>query len=87
MALEEDGTIRIGSLTSFSRITKDPIIQKYINVLGEAVDMVGGPQIRNAADLDEDVGPPGENLGLRMLQTEADSVGDAGGLIECAQAP
>lgn len=45
--LEEDGTLRIGSLTSFSHITKDPLIQKYINVLGEAVDMVGGPQIRN----------------------------------------
>lgn len=45
--LEEDGTIRIGSLTSFSHITRDPIVQKYINVLGEAVDMVGGPQIRN----------------------------------------
>ena len=45
--LEEDQTIRIGSLTSFSHITKDPIIQKYINVLGEAVDKVGGPQIRN----------------------------------------
>ena len=39
--------IRIGSLTSFSHITRDPIIRKYINVLGEAVDMVGGPQIRN----------------------------------------
>ena len=45
--LEEDGTIRIGSLTSFSHITNDPIIQKYINVLGQAVDQVGGPQIRN----------------------------------------
>ena len=44
--VEEDGTIRIGSLTSFSHITKDPVIQKYINVLGEAVDMIGGPQIR-----------------------------------------
>ena len=47
VTLEEDGTIRIGSLTSFSHITKDPVIQKYMNVLGEAVDMVGGPQIRN----------------------------------------
>lgn len=47
VTLEADGTIRIGSLTSFSHITRDPIIQKYINVLGEAVDMVGGPQIRN----------------------------------------
>jgi len=47
ITMEEDGTIRIGSLTSFSHITKDPIIQEHINVLGEAVDMVGGPQIRN----------------------------------------
>lgn len=45
--IDENESIRIGSLTSFSHITKDPIIQKYINVLGEAVDMVGGPQIRN----------------------------------------
>lgn len=47
VTLEEDGTIRIGSLTSFTHVTQSPIIQKYINVLGEAVDMIGGPQIRN----------------------------------------
>jgi len=47
VTIDEEGAIRIGSLTSFSHITKDPIIQKYINVLGEAVDMIGGPQIRN----------------------------------------
>lgn len=47
VSMEEDGTLRIGSLTSFSHITKDPLIRKYIGVLGEAVDMVGGPQIRN----------------------------------------
>ncbi|MDR7810656.1 xanthine dehydrogenase subunit XdhB [Lacrimispora sp.] len=49
--LDEEESIRIGSLTSFSHITKDPIIQEYINVLGEAVDMVGGPQIRNIATI------------------------------------
>lgn len=49
--MEEDGTIRIGSLTTFSHITNDPIIQKYINVLGQAVDQVGGPQIRNAGTI------------------------------------
>ncbi len=43
---EEDGTIRIGSLTSFSHIHADPLIQKHISVLGDAVNMVGGPQIR-----------------------------------------
>ena len=47
VTIDEDENIRIGSLTSFSHITRDPIIQKYINVLGEAVDQVGGPQIRN----------------------------------------
>ncbi|MBR0400234.1 MAG: xanthine dehydrogenase FAD-binding subunit XdhB [Mogibacterium sp.] len=46
ISIDEEENIRIGSLTSFSHITNDPIIQKYINVLGEAVDMVGGPQIR-----------------------------------------
>ena len=47
VSIDEEENIRIGSLTSFSHITKDPIIQKYINVLGEAVDQVGSPQIRN----------------------------------------
>lgn len=45
--IDEEESIRIGSLTSFSHITKDPIIQEYMNVLGEAVDKIGGPQIRN----------------------------------------
>lgn len=45
--LEADGTLSIGSLTSFSHITKDPLIMRLIPVLGEAVDQVGGPQIRN----------------------------------------
>lgn len=49
--IDQEGAIRIGSLTSFSHITKDPIIKEYINVLGEAVDMVGGPQIRNIATI------------------------------------
>ena len=51
VSLDAEESVRIGSLTSFSHITRDPIIQKYINVLGEAVDMVGGPQIRNAGTI------------------------------------
>jgi xanthine dehydrogenase FAD-binding subunit len=47
VTLEEDGSIKIGALTSFSHITKNDIIQKYIPVLGEAVDEIGGPQLRN----------------------------------------
>ena len=51
VSYEDDGAIRIGSLTSFSHITKDPLIQKHIRVLGEAVDLVGGPQIRNVGTI------------------------------------
>ena len=51
VSLDAEENIRIGSLTSFSHITRDPIIQKYINVLGEAVDTIGGPQIRNAGTI------------------------------------
>ena len=47
VSLDEDDNLRIGSLTSFSRITRDPLIQQYASVLGEAVDQVGSPQIRN----------------------------------------
>ena len=47
VSIDEEENIRIGSLTSFSHITRDPIVQQYINVLGEAVDQVGSPQIRN----------------------------------------
>ena len=47
VTLEENGDLRIGSLTSFSHITKHPLIQEHMLVLGEAVDQVGGPQIRN----------------------------------------
>ena len=47
VTLDGEGAIRIGSLTSFSHIAKSPIIREKIAVLGEAVSMVGGPQIRN----------------------------------------
>ena len=47
VSLDADGILRIGSLTSFSHITRDPLIQQYCSILGEAVDQVGSPQIRN----------------------------------------
>lgn len=49
--LQKDGTIIIGAAASFSHITNNEIIKKYINMLGEAVDQVGGPQVRNTATI------------------------------------
>ena len=45
--LMESGDIFIGAGTTFSHVTNDPVIRKLIPVLGEAVDQVGGPQVRN----------------------------------------
>ena len=45
--MAENGDICIGAGTVFSHITNDEIIKKHIPVLGEAVDQVGGPQVRN----------------------------------------
>ena len=45
--MADNGDIYIGAGTVFSHITNDEIIKKHIPVLGEAVDQVGGPQVRN----------------------------------------
>jgi xanthine dehydrogenase FAD-binding subunit len=47
VSLMENETIRILPLTSFSHIAKDPIVNERVRVLAEAVDKVGGPQVRN----------------------------------------
>lgn len=44
---EEDGTLLIRPLTSFTDVSMHPLIKEYLPVLGEAVDQIGGPQIRN----------------------------------------
>ncbi|MDO4438709.1 MAG: xanthine dehydrogenase FAD-binding subunit XdhB [Eubacteriales bacterium] len=46
-----DGDIFIGAGTAFSHITNDALIKEKINMLGEAVDTVGGPQIRNTGTI------------------------------------
>ncbi len=49
--MDEEGTIIIRPATSFSHITNHEMIKKYLNMLGEAVDQVGGPQIRNTGTI------------------------------------
>lgn len=45
--IEEDGTLVIGSGCTFSEITNSPLLRPHINILCQAVDQVGSPQIRN----------------------------------------
>ena len=47
VTLMDSGDIYIGAGTTFSHVTNDPVIRENISVLGEAVDQVGGPQVRN----------------------------------------
>ena len=51
VALDGDGALRIGAMTSVSHITADPLIKKHFAVLGEAADTIGGPQLRNIATI------------------------------------
>jgi xanthine dehydrogenase FAD-binding subunit len=51
ITLEKDGTIRIGPLTSFSRVARDELIRKHLAALAEAAETVGGPQLRNIATI------------------------------------
>ncbi|NLB50897.1 MAG: xanthine dehydrogenase FAD-binding subunit XdhB [Clostridiaceae bacterium] len=47
VSLDHDGTLRIGSLTSFTQLEEDGLIREHIPVLAESAGTVGGPQIRN----------------------------------------
>ena len=49
--LDSDGSIIIGAGTSFHDITYNDIIQKHIPSLGEAVNTVGGPQVRETGTI------------------------------------
>lgn len=51
ISMEEDQTIVIGPATTFSHITNNKLIQEHIPILGDAVDMAGGPQLRNIGTL------------------------------------
>lgn len=74
--LLDNGDLWIGAGTSFSHITNDPLIQEYIPMLGDAVDMVGGPQIRNAGTIGGNIcnGATSADSASSMWTLEADVV-------------
>ncbi len=47
ICLEDDGSILIRPLTSFTDVAMHPVIKEHLPVLGEAVNTIGGPQVRN----------------------------------------
>lgn len=51
VSMDADGTISIGAAVTFHHLSKNPVVRKYIPVLSEAVEQVGGPQIRNVGTI------------------------------------
>ena len=70
---EDDGTIRIGALTSFSHLAADPVIQRHIPVLAEAANQVGSPQIRNIGTIGGNIcnGSPAADTPPTLLALDA----------------
>lgn len=71
--LEDDGTIIIGSGTTFSAISADPLIKTQVQVLAEAASVVGGPQIRNIATIGGNIcnGAPSADSAPALLTLNA----------------
>ncbi|AET67020.1 aerobic-type carbon monoxide dehydrogenase, middle subunit CoxM/CutM-like protein [Desulfosporosinus orientis DSM 765] len=49
--IEDDGTIIIGAMATFSKIYHNPILKEEIPIITEAAVSMGGPQIRNMATI------------------------------------
>lgn len=49
ITLAEDGSLRIGSATTFTQLIEDPITQRHLPALCAAASSIAGPQIRNVA--------------------------------------
>jgi len=46
---KEDGTLRVGSMTTFAELEADPLVRRHARCLAEAAAQVGSAQIRNVA--------------------------------------
>ncbi|MGL4860193.1 MAG: xanthine dehydrogenase FAD-binding subunit XdhB [Enterobacteriaceae bacterium] len=47
----DNGTLRIGSATTFTELIESPLIQQRVPVLAEVAATIAGPQVRNVATL------------------------------------
>jgi CO/xanthine dehydrogenase FAD-binding subunit len=45
----EDGTLHVGSMTTFAELQADPLVRRHARCLAEAAAQVGSAQIRNVA--------------------------------------
>ncbi|MCL6270489.1 xanthine dehydrogenase FAD-binding subunit XdhB [Sansalvadorimonas sp. 2012CJ34-2] len=78
----DDGTLSIGAGVSCTRLIRSEIVQAHIPVLAQAANMLGGPQVRNAATLGGNIcngAPSAENASpLVVLDAQVNIVGPNG---------
>lgn len=48
---DDNGTIFIGSLATFTEIMEHELIQRHVPVIAESLATIGGPQVRNAGTM------------------------------------
>lgn len=51
IARQDDGTLRIGSGTTFTQIIESPLIRQHLPALAHATSHIAGPQVRNVATI------------------------------------
>ncbi len=51
ISIDSEGTLSIGSMTTFEQLEKNELIMKYVPMLGESGGTIGGPQLRRVATL------------------------------------
>lgn len=73
ISIDENGTINIGALTSFTDVAEDDILSKHIPTLSYAAGQVGGPQIRNIGTIGGNVsnGVTSADTGATLLCWDA----------------
>ena len=73
IALLEDGTLSLGSGISCSDLINSELVQTHTPVLAQAADMLGGPQVRNAATLGGNIcnGAPSAENASPLLALDA----------------
>jgi CO/xanthine dehydrogenase FAD-binding subunit len=73
---QEDGIIRIGSCTTHTQILADPRVRSHLSILGQAIEGLGSPPIRNMGTIGGNIctaSPAGDTLPpLYVLDAEVE---------------
>lgn len=83
IALEGDGAwLRVGALTTYTKIRRSPLVREWVPALGEAAATIGAAQIQNRGTLGGNVvnaSPAGDTLPVLLAADAVIVLGSASG--------